>query len=339
MDATTYAEPGAGLIPLGLHFGLPAAQYHADPALGSSSLRLLAKNPFTWWWKSPLNPGWKPEERETESLINGRALHKLIYEGEAAFAQEFISGPDQSGMTTGEKSTSTRKFNEAAAASGRTPIKFEAWQRIRIAAQMITKNSDLSGVFSGGRSEVSFFWTINGVRCKCRWDYIKTSVRTKSRATGEELKTLVRTTGIGDLKSIANQYEMDLEQACYNAIATYRYDAQVAHYLDALLPLREAVRDGLVFGKHDPDWVLALSKWDLRAFQIIFHQTEGAPITHSMIFSPDNPIVELGRAVVRKGLERYQFCMERFGPREAWLMLEPAREAMIESMPGYYARS
>ena len=30
--------------PVGVHFGLPEAQYHADPALGSSDIRTLLQN-------------------------------------------------------------------------------------------------------------------------------------------------------------------------------------------------------------------------------------------------------------------------------------------------------
>jgi hypothetical protein len=321
------------LLPLGLHFGLPADVYHRDAALGSSDLRLLARNPFNFWWQSSLNPGWKPNEKETESLINGRALHKLVYEGNEAFKREFEIGPDQTGLSSGEKGASTRKANEAAAKIGKTCIRLEVWERIAVTAAMITRNPDLATVFQGGRSEVSFFFLINGIRCKCRWDYLKTSMPKAGPNAGK------RITGIGDLKGIANQYEMDLEQACYNAIATYRYDAQIAHYLDALSLLGAAVSDGLIYGGHDSEWVKRAASWDLRAFQLIFHQTEGAPITHSMIFSPNNPIVESGRAVIHKGLERYAYCMEKFGSDNAWLLLDPAREAEVERMPMFWGRS
>jgi hypothetical protein len=43
--------------------------------------------------------------------------------------------------------------------------------------------------------------------------------------------------------------------------------------------------------------------------------------------------------VIHKGLEQYAYCMEKFGTDNAWLLLEPAREAEVERMPMFWGRN
>ena len=40
----------------GVYFGLPEAEHHADPALGSSSIKALLQAPEEYWGSSHLNP-------------------------------------------------------------------------------------------------------------------------------------------------------------------------------------------------------------------------------------------------------------------------------------------
>ena len=40
----------------GVYFNLPAADYHADPSLGSSDLKRLLQAPAVYWWHSHMNP-------------------------------------------------------------------------------------------------------------------------------------------------------------------------------------------------------------------------------------------------------------------------------------------
>lgn len=322
---------GAKVIPFGIHFGLDEALYHADPGLGSGDIRLLAKNPYSYWFYSAMNP-MRPSPPEKEHFVYGRALHKLVFEGREAFDRQFMSGENQEGMTTAEKSASTRATNATAALAGKLALKWDDYARILLAGAMITKNPHLSSVFSGGHSEVSFFWMRAGVRLKARFDYLKCTKRQFGMVAAN-----------GDLKSVANEKQNDFATECYNAIARYRYDAQAAHYLDGLMTLPRAVKAGAVFihdGRQiDQEWIdRFLSPGLLFGWQWLFLQKTGAPITHSMTLSPNNQILDTGRDVVRRGIENYKRCMETFGTEEMWISLEEPREATIESMPGWFGR-
>jgi hypothetical protein len=302
----------------GIYFGLDENAYHDDPSLGSTDLRRLARNPTSYWWDSPMNPA-RPRRRETPSLLFGRAMHKLIYEGADAFDRLYIRGPDQDPEASpAEKAQRTKKANERARAEGKDCLPAESYDRIVVSSAMITKNPELATVFSGGMSEVSVFWVKDGVRLKARLDYLK-----------------IR--GVGDLKSVANQYDNDFETECHRAIASYRYDAQAAHYLDARAALPKLVAEGRVNGDHDAEWLrkVCASRF---AWQWIFFQSENAPITFSLILSPQNPMVELGRAVIERGLARWREYMEQWGPNEIWLLIKKPREIAVEDMPGWYGR-
>src|SRR5262245_8349396 len=67
----------------GVYFGLPSAEYHADPSLGSSDLKRLLRSPADYWWSSAMNPDRQPTP-DSPAKQKGRALHKLVLEGAEA---------------------------------------------------------------------------------------------------------------------------------------------------------------------------------------------------------------------------------------------------------------
>lgn len=333
--ATIQGGKPPALLALGLHFGLEEDFHHADPGLGSTDIRRCAKNPFNYWYKSHLNPT-RPVDKDTESRLTGRAMHKLIFEGDAPFSALYMRGPNQEDMSQSEKTASTKASNLRAAALGLSAIKAPTYDRIVIAGAMITKNPKTARAFTGGKSEVTFIYMKDGVRRKARFDYLKCAT-----IKGRML------CGIGDLKSVANQYENDFEAECYNAIARYRYDAQAAYYLEAAALLPDAIREGCVHwhgtGDLDTESIelcKRLVKMEAIGWQWVFHQTEGAPITYTMKLSPRSPIIEAGRIMFERGLDRYRECMEKFGPDLMWIIADDGEvdECEIERMPGYFGR-
>src|SRR5262249_49557569 len=69
----------------GVYFGLSAADYHADTSLGSSDLKRILQAPAVYWHHSHMNPERQPSP-DSRAKQKGRALHKLVLEGEEAFA-------------------------------------------------------------------------------------------------------------------------------------------------------------------------------------------------------------------------------------------------------------
>jgi hypothetical protein len=76
----------------GVYFGLPAADYHADPSLGSTDIKRLLQAPPVFWFHSWMNPT-RPPAPDSAARQRGRALHKLVLEGEETFGKAFAEAP------------------------------------------------------------------------------------------------------------------------------------------------------------------------------------------------------------------------------------------------------
>jgi hypothetical protein len=325
-------------LPLGLHFGLPAEQHHADPGLGSSAIKQLAENPFDYWFYSAMNKDRAEEEDDnTASLIVGTALHCFLYDGERAFSARYARGPNQRGMTTSQKSASTKKAKEQAAAQGRECLKADIYDRIVLAHQMITRNPATATVFADGIPEVTFIWNDpkTGIRCKARFDYIKTVQ--KQNLPG-------RLIAIGDLKSVANLFSIEFKAACRQAIKRYKYHAQARHYLNGAALIPAAIKASKVHShsnqqinvvetlKNEDSYLACLAAARHVGWQWIFHQTSGAPLTFSYYLSPGNEWWERGQVIIDQAFATYQDCMAKYGRDKEWLMIEPPEELPAEEM-------
>lgn len=332
MDMTTPAK--AKLLPLGIHFGLDEDLHHADPGLGSTDLRRLHNDATSYWYESHMNPHRPTRNSSTPSQLRGRAMHKLLYEGEALFDKLYMRGPDQDGMSTAEKTATTKAANAKAAALGKDCLKAPDYDQIAMAAAMITKNPSLAGVFRDGFSEVSIFWQRDGVRLKARLDYLKAR-------------------GVGDLKSVANERDVDFRKACVTAVANYRYDIQACHYLEARAQVGVMVKAGAIFGQprsvEHAQLLAKIAEATEFGWQWIFYQSEGAPITWSRTLTPErvdpktgevklgNPLLAVARDHIEAAIARYKLNLERFG-ESMWLLIEEPRELFQEDMPGWFGR-
>src|SRR5262245_9823365 len=194
----------------GIYFNLPAADYHADPSLGSSDLKRLLQAPAVYWWHSHMNPE-HPPSPDSPAKQKGRALHKLVLEGEEAFAAAFASDPQPDAhpgclVTLDDLKAQCRALGEAVSGTkaelakrikakdakaiifdevlatfrvmadrdGIEVLKPDAMREVRQAAASITLNPHLSRAFQGGIPEVSVFWVDeDGIACRCRLDFLK----------------------------------------------------------------------------------------------------------------------------------------------------------------------
>lgn len=320
------AVEAAKPLPLGLHFDLLEEYHHADHGLGSTNIRMLAKSPADYWHESWMNPS-RPEDRDTDARLVGRAMHKLIFEGDAVFGSMYSRGPDQRGMKTAEKTKTTKEANESARTEGKVSIKADAYDRIVMAARMIRLNPHLATAFSNGYAEVTFVYELDGIRRKVRYDYIKAVQRDKGIVAG-----------IGDLKSVANEAEKPIDQACYDAVANWRYDVQSAWYLDAMPHVSTAIREGRVYGfRGDPAFLDRLQRHSVAAWQWIFFQKSRAPVTFSMSLSPGSAYLETGRITIQRALDNFRQYRDQYGT-DMWIEIHPVCEAEIERMPSWWAR-
>jgi len=305
-------EPKREPFAPGIYFGLDEAVYHADAAIGSTGMKKLAENPPAYWWDSPHNT-MREEDIDTPARLFGRAVHKFVLEGRAAF--EVAYAPTEfSGSTKAGK-----EERERIAGAGKQPIKRDDWNRIMMAGTIIRANPEISGAFSGGQPEVSIFWERDGIRRKARFDYLK------PRA-------------IVDLKSNANTMDIDFVASCRKSIGSYRYDVQAAHYFDARALMPQLVAQGAVFGDHDPAWLERVVNEPVWAWVWIFYQSTGAPLTWGTTLSPGNGVLDLARATLAKAEENYRTFVDRFGLDNPWVIAEPLEELDLNDLPSWSFR-
>lgn len=305
-------EPTREPFEPGIYFGLDESIYHADPALGSTSMKKLAESPPDFWFDSPHNP-MREEDTDTAARLFGRAVHKFVLEGREAFERCYAPTDYPGNVKAGKEE------RERIAASGKQPIKRDDWNRIMMAGTIIRANPSISDAFTGGHPEVSVFWERDGIRRKARFDYLK------PRA-------------VVDLKSNANTMQTDFVTSCRKSIASYRYDVQAAHYFEARGQVGALAEDGAVFGDHDHEWLRKVATTKEWAFVWIFYQSKGAPLTWGTTVSPGNGILDLARATLSKSEENYRAFVDRFGLDQPWVIEEPLEELDIADLPAWAFR-
>lgn len=302
------------VIPDGIYFGMADTVYHGDPALGSTGIKKLIDNAPDFWWDSSLNPD-RDEDDDTPARIFGRQIHECVLEGIEKFksrhAPKYLNGTTKEGKA--EKADIL--------SSGKTPVNFKEYRKILAASAFIKANKTLANAFEGGFPEVSVFWTENGIRYKCRFDYLKMNA-------------------ISDLKSLANIYGKEFGHACRDAIANYDYIVSAEHYRHGRMQMPRLIKEGRVYNApENPDfmpWLINVAGNPQFAFVFVFYQKDGAPISHGIKVSPGNPMFSYGRAMIVKAIENYTKYMTEFGTETAWVPSTPLDELDENQMPSWY---
>lgn len=155
---------------------------------------------------------------------------------------------------------------------------------------------------SGGQPEVSVFWTDeNGVRLKCRFDYLR-------------IKSLL------DVKTYAAKENQGAMEAFSNAVETYAYDMQAMHYLEGRRALPALVGAGKVYGEVGRGWLEQVAAFPAERVQWgwLAVQTVGLPEvdmvepdTKGLMFAASYQQVLLARRI-------YAAHRDKFGDDQLW---------------------
>ncbi len=177
--------------------GLPNAEYHAHPALGSTSLKTLAtKTPAHWKWQSE-------NSVHKDAFDLGTAIHSITLER------------DESNIVEVEASTwQTKKAQDAKAAAraeGKVPLLTKDLELARAIDRSIMAHPLASRMFTGHIAERSVFWEDDGLQLKCRPDALNLGL-------------------IGDLKSAITANPNDFGKTA----ADLGYFMSAAHYQDGM---------------------------------------------------------------------------------------------------------
>lgn len=340
----------------GLYFGLSDEVYHADPALGSGSVRALAKCPIFYWLESWMNP-LRQQRLETPALLFGRALHKLVLEGreafEASYIREIVPGDipgvlDKAddfkaalracgGKVSGVKDDLKARireldpgakiwddefeaFNRRCIADGKTKLHADVYERVVQGASLIAGDERVRAAFQGGRAEVSVFWEIDGVPMKARFDYLRLG------KIGPRTIALIT-----DLKSYANVMDMAPERAVIQAIAKTRLDIQAASYLRGAALIPSFLKEGKVYGSEgiNREWLdtLAAMQPEDWSFHWVFYEKD-APISLIRSTKVGSPMIEAANMDLKRAIESYRENMAVFGTN--WRFVDPIPEPEID---------
>jgi hypothetical protein len=338
----------------GIWFNLKDTEYHADRALGSSSIKAIATDSIEYQFDRLYG-----EDLDTDALRFGSGIHKRILEGRAALEAEFCHEFDKSlvkgALDTitelkawleekGIKGLSGKKKDDLIAAvreidpeqpiaavikakwdaenEGKVMLPPKRWAQIETAARWLQRDPLLSavmtdGTFNSGAPEVSVFYEDRGVRLKARFDRLLRHA-------------------IVDLKSFAPWFSGNLEGAAIKVIERMRYDIQAADYIRAWHKAKELYLEGRVFGEEpfegflsecfdrdEPKWI-----W-------IFVKSKGAP-QPLVVDWQAKFAMRAAMDKVEHAIDEYIRLRDEFGEDNEWVPQRPALTIDDSSLPAYF---
>ena len=155
-------------LPIGIHYKVPAADYHADPcerpSLSSSVAKiLLEKTPRHAWTAHPrLNPDFAPRQESKFDL--GSAVHELMLGKGVGYT--VINAADY-------KSKDAQQARQKAREAGAVPLLAEQYkQAVGIAKEAFDSLAEMDVNLPDHRNEAVLVWEDNGTLCRAMIDSI-----------------------------------------------------------------------------------------------------------------------------------------------------------------------
>ncbi len=194
--STTITAPG-------IYAGISNAAYHADPALGSTSLKTLAtRTPAHYQWD-------KANPKSSDAFTLGTAAHSWILEDDISSIV----------VVTADNwlSKAAKELKASALSEGKQPLLSKEWTQVSAMRDAVMAHPLARAAFEGGKPEESVFWNHeSGTALKCRPDMLH---------RGGKLGNL-----IVDLKTVQSADPQEFARSA----ATYGYHIQQAHYQSGL---------------------------------------------------------------------------------------------------------
>ena len=179
------------------------AQYHKDPAISASMLKVMAKHGPKSYWNSFHNPD-RPERKTTPALLLGSLTHAAILEPDDL--------ENQFGPCPNKKLKAGREEAERLKEKGITPVQEDQWELAMAMRDSVYGDKEAKALLSKGVAEKSW-WSVDE----------STSLDIKARSdwfTGTTIVDLKTSQGGVDPKEFAK------------TVANFQYHIQAAHYLE-----------------------------------------------------------------------------------------------------------
>lgn len=344
----------------GIYIGLPMEKYIADRSAlsGGAFFDLLTEAGQITWKKPGVNP-LKEEDADTVGQLRGSACHSAILEGPEAFDAAFCVAPegvlktgddmtawlkkakdaraDLAGLTVSGKVGELRKRVEEARkvivetdplyplfydekVGGRSVLSAADNAYVQLVACFVRSNPTLAPYLNDGVPEVTIVITIDGIRYKCRVDYM-------SPTCDLDLKSYGRPPNIDTplKRHLIRQafYNGAHLQAVHNSSMTAKAGAL---YRAGELKIHGAF-DGTVEGdmeKHVEDAFRLRTIFEQRAtkpaiFRWLFARMDGPPATMLVPFRQSDGIYQETLQSIERAVEIYrEYCERCGGPDKLW---------------------
>jgi len=181
----------------GIYDGISNADYHADPALGSTSLKTLATRTPAHYQHDLTHP------KFSDAFDIGTVAHSLILEG------------DESGVAVidvaDKRGAKWTAHADVARAKGKIPLLTKEWEQVKAMRDAVVAHPIAGPLFTGHRAEASVFWEEDGLTLKCRPDAWKPGL-------------------LVDLKTTRDANPNEFGKTAHD----YGYHQSAAHYIDGV---------------------------------------------------------------------------------------------------------
>jgi hypothetical protein len=217
----------------GIYSGVSNRDYHADPALGSTSLKTLATRTPAHYQHEKKHP------KSSAAFDLGTAAHSLILEG------------DESGVVVidveAKRGKAWTEPADAATAAGKIALTTKEWAQVTAMRDSVMSHKQARELFTGHKAEESVFWKEDSLTLKCRPDAWKPGL-------------------LVDLKTTRDANPNTFGKTAHE----YGYHQSAAHYIDGV---KAATGEELPFHfvlveKTEPYLVSVVQELDIEAVNI-----------------------------------------------------------------------
>lgn len=191
--------------PMGVVYGMSFEDYHAVDAFSASGMKLLARSPWHWCNRVPM--------QQTRAMLCGSLVHCAQLEPRA-LAERYVVVPEDAPRRPSVSQWNAKNPSADSMAAMDWWRTFEAANTSRaiVAAddfattqkqlQAVADCPELAEAFSTGESEVSMFWVdpATGVYCKARPDHI--TRKPDGRVQMLDLKSMADDTPAGVMRAM-----------------------------------------------------------------------------------------------------------------------------------------
>lgn len=330
----------------GIYFNMPEDEYHADPALSCSGIKLLLDDPEEFWFKTKHLNDNAPEQESSKAADRGTMWHHKLLTPET-FDDVYAKGFDPQDFPDAKYICDTvdelksalllesvefkpswgaqkllevcpdtiiySKDKSILKADGKEVVKADDWHDMCQAMSNIRSNEKFSSVFENGYPEVSIFWVDEdtGVPCRSRIDWLKAGV-------------------LLDYKTMSLSRGKKFDDVCRNKLRFESYDLQAVMYTIGRRAVAKVIEDSwdsetnnfnAVHGNVSDEFIKNLLSEKDPLFGFVFQRTE-APFSIRGIHLKES-IYETspwGQGLMKfcEGIESYRKHFEKFG-KDRWV--------------------